>query len=170
MWLQAALAAELRGEARRAPRKIAKLGRLDWSTLLLIAGGILLGRLMETSGLVERVVAAARLETLPPGAQRFGWVLASAVLSALMSNTATATFLIPLAQALDPAPAVPILVAIGASMGIPFVISTPPNAMVASEGGVSERDLLIVGLPLMLLGVALVATTGSGVLSLLGIR
>ncbi len=67
--------------------------------------------------------------------------LASALLSALMSNTAAVTMLIPLAAGVAPAPSTAILVAISASLGIPFVISTPPNAMVYGEGGIAFYDL-----------------------------
>ena len=146
------------------------LGAIDWSTLLLIAGGILLGRLMETSGLVAALWTGGDASTVPVEIQRLGWVLASALLSALMSNTATATLLIPLAQSIDPGPAAAVLVAIGASMGVPFVISTPPNAMIHGEGGVRGRDLLAVGLPLMLAGVVIIALTGTLVLDLAGVR
>jgi sodium-dependent dicarboxylate transporter 2/3/5 len=147
-----------------------ELASLDWSTLFLIAGGILLGRLMEASGLVAALWSGSDASAVPIEVQRLGWVLASAALSAVMSNTATATFLIPLAHTVDPGPVAPILVAIGASMGVPFVISTPPNAMIHGEGGIRGRDLLAVGLPLMLVGVIAVALTGALVLDLAGVR
>lgn len=112
------------------------LSRLDWSTLLLIAGGIGLGNLLEKSG--------------------------------LMSNTATVTMLIPLAASLDPSTA--ILIAVAASLGAPFVISTPPNAMVYGEGGVRPSDLLLPGLVLMILGCLVVGLTGPYVLNLVGVN
>jgi sodium-dependent dicarboxylate transporter 2/3/5 len=85
-----------------------------------------------------------------------------------MSNTATAAMLIPLASSIDPSPSTAILIAIAASMGIPFVISTPPNAMVYGEG-VRSSDLLVPGLILMILGCLLVGLTGPFVLRLMGI-
>ena len=145
------------------------LGRLDWSTLLLIAGGIVLGRLLETSGLVDQVAGAIDWQALDPLARTVAVVFASALLSSLMSNTATATMLIPLAASIDPSPATPVLIAIGCSFGFPFVVSTPPNSMVAGAGARSS-DLLALGLPLMLLGVLLVSLTGGAVLSAFGIR
>ena len=48
------------------------------------------------------------------------------------------------------------LIAIAASLGIPFAISTPPNAMVYGEGGVTFSDLAIPGIVLMILGCILV--------------
>lgn len=144
------------------------LHAIDYSTLFLIAGGLLLGHVLDNSG---AVLALARQipADIPPWAMRMGWVLASAVLSALMSNTATAAALIPLAQTLDASPATPILIAMGASLGIPFVISTPPNALVSGEG-LPSRALLVIGLPLMVGGVALVALTGPAVLAWAGLR
>jgi sodium-dependent dicarboxylate transporter 2/3/5 len=103
----------------------------------------------------------------PSFARLLGLCLASATLSALMSNTAAATLLIPLAGSIDPAPSTAILIAIAASMGIPFVISTPPNAMVYGEGGVKSTDLLLPGLVLMFLGCLLISLTGPAVLHFL---
>ncbi|HYO55972.1 SLC13 family permease [Archangium sp.] len=145
------------------------LGRLDWSTLLLISGGILLGKLLEESGLVSSALAHTDAARLPPAARLFGWVFVSATLSALMSNTATATMLIPLAAQLDPGPATPILVAMGCSLGTPVVISTPPTARVHGEGGITSGDLLAIGGPLMLLGALAISLTGPSMLELLGV-
>lgn len=47
----------------------------------------------------------------------------------------------PVGSWIAPAPSTAILVAISASLGIPFVISTPPNAMVYGEGGIAFYDL-----------------------------
>jgi len=55
-------------------------------------------------------------------------VVVTALLSAVMSNTAAATVLIPMGIALVPdSTALPVLIAMGASFGMPFVISTPPQ-------------------------------------------
>ncbi|QSQ25461.1 anion permease [Pyxidicoccus parkwayensis] len=144
------------------------LGRLDWSTLLLIAGGIALGRLMEHSGLVARALAGSDLGGWPVTVQLAVLVVAAALLSALMSNTGTAALLIPLAVQIHPAASTPILVALGCSFGIPFVISTPPNAMAAGEG-LASPELLKLGLPLMVAGCLLVSLTGPMVLRLFGL-
>lgn len=143
--------------------------RVDWSTLLLIAGGITLGKLLEQSELVKIVAGSISWNDLNPTLALFLLCLASATLSALMSNTATAVMLIPLAHALVPEPATAILVAIAASFGIPFVISTPPNAMVCGEGGVKFKDLFTPGIIIMILGCLIVSLTGRAVLSVVGI-
>jgi sodium-dependent dicarboxylate transporter 2/3/5 len=143
--------------------------RMDWSTLLLIAGGIALGALLEQSGLVRSAAAYLPLASAPPVVRLLALCVVSASLSAVMSNTATAAFLIPLAATLDPAPSTVILVAISASLGIPFVISTPPNAMAVGTGLLRSRELLVPGLVIMLGGCVLVALTGPSVLRMFGV-
>ncbi len=145
------------------------LARLDWSTLVLIAGGIGLGHLFEESGLVAAVAGSVSWEAVSPAGRLLVLCSASAVLAALMSNTAAATMLIPLAASLDPSPSTAVLIAVAASLGIPFAVSTPPNAMVYGEGGLRSADLLVPGLLLMVLGIVLVSLTGPFVLGAMGI-
>ena len=143
--------------------------RMDWSTLLLIAGGIALGALLDASGLVRAGAAHVPLADAPPFARLLALCLVSALLSAVMSNTATAAFLVPLALTLDPAPSTAIIVAVSTSLGVPFVISTPPNAMAVGTGRLRSRELLVPGLVIMLGGCVLVALTGPAVLRAFGI-
>jgi len=145
------------------------LGAIDWSTLGLIAGGIALGKLLEQSGVVSAAANVVAWADMPRFWRLLILSLASATLSALMSNTATVTMLIPLAASFDPAPSTAVLIAIAASMGIPFVISTPPNAMVYGEGGIKSSDLFVPGIILMLAGSLLISLTGPAVLELIGI-
>jgi sodium-dependent dicarboxylate transporter 2/3/5 len=145
------------------------LTRIDWSTLLLIAGGITLGRLLEQSALVKALAESIAWQAIHPTLILFSLCLASAVLSALMSNTATVVMLIPLANAIFDQPSVSILIAIAASFGIPLVISTPPNAMVYGEGGLKFNDLFLPGIIIMLLGCLLISLTGRWVLNFAGI-
>ncbi|MBN1206623.1 MAG: DASS family sodium-coupled anion symporter [Myxococcaceae bacterium] len=145
------------------------LGRLDWSTLILIAGGISLGRLVERSGVVATALGGVDWSAWPQVAQVGLLVSLAAVLSALMSNTATSALLIPIAVQLFPSASMPILVAMGCSFGVPFVISTPPNAMVVGQGSVDSSDLLRLGLPLMALGCLVIVLTGPWVLRFFGL-
>lgn len=146
----------------------ADLGTLDWATLGLIAGGLSLGRLIEHTG-ISAEFASLEWGAMPRWAWLGGLVLASAMLSALMSNTASAALLIPLGTSIDPSPATAILIAVAASYGMPFIISTPPNAMAYGEGGLRTSDLAWIGLTLMLLGCALITLTGSPVLEAFGL-
>jgi solute carrier family 13 (sodium-dependent dicarboxylate transporter), member 2/3/5 len=59
-------------------------------------------------------------------------------------------------------------VAIAASFGVPFVISTPPNSMAYGKGGVRFNDLFIPGIIIMMLGCLIISLTGRAVLSLVG--
>lgn len=142
------------------------LGRVDWSTLLLIAGGLVLGRLAEQSGLIHDLAGRVDWHHLPLPIRITGLVFVCALMGALVSNTATAAMMIPLALGLDLPRTVAILIAIGTSFGVPFSFSSPPNAMAYGEGGVSARDLLRVGLPLMVIGSLLVGLTGPWFLGL----
>jgi sodium-dependent dicarboxylate transporter 2/3/5 len=144
------------------------LKKIDWATLLLIAGGIAVGALLDRSGLMERIAANLPLDSAPPTLRILVLCLLAATLASLMSNTGTATVLIPLAVAMMPTPSTAVLVAVAASLGVPFVISTPPNAM-AVGAGLRGRDLLFPGLVIMIGGCVLVALTGPWVLRTLGI-
>lgn len=144
---------------------VSDLAEIDWSTLLLVAGGIVLGHLTEHTGILDTASALLSSAQLPAWVVRLALCSAAALLSALMSNTATAALLIPIAIAVDPSPHGAIVVAVATSLGVPFVISTPPNAMVIGEGA-KGRDLLMPGLAIMLFGVPLVALTGPYVLAL----
>ncbi len=145
------------------------LARIDWSTLGLIAGGIALGKLLEESGLVHVAASSVPWAEVSPLGRLLVLCFVSALLSALMSNTATVTMLIPLAASIDPAPSTAILIALAASLGIPFAISTPPNAMVYGKGGLTQADLFVPGILLMVAGCAFISLTGPYVLSLAGI-
>lgn len=145
------------------------LSRLDWSTLGLIAGGIMLGKLIEHSGSLAQLTQHLDWTAYPRVVLLGALVVTAAILSALMSNTGTAAMLIPLAMSLAPDPSTAILVAVATSFGVPFAISTPPNAMAYSEGGVGATDLLVVGVPIMIAGCAVVTLTGAHVLKLFGI-
>lgn len=145
------------------------LRQVGWETLLLIAGGLSLGHLFEASGLASAMAGAVDWDALPQTVLVLGLVLTCASISAVASNTAAAAILIQLALGIAPSPAIAILVALGASMGVPFVISTPPNAIVYGQGGIRSRDFLLPGAVLMLTGCVLLAVAGPYVLRRLGI-
>lgn len=139
------------------------LGRIDWSTLILIAGGLGLGQLLQQSGSIQAAASTVDWHAWPSSVRIALLVGVAALMSGVMSNTATATMIIPLAYAIDPSPATPILVALGCSLGMPFAISTPPNALVYGEG-LKTSDLLLPGVVFMVLGCVLVAVAGPLVL------
>lgn len=133
------------------------LRAIDWSTLLLISGGLVLGKILETSGLLTQAGQALPLDELPGFLSITLLAFLAATLSALMSNTATAALILPLAWELSPHVGTVLAVALGCSLGCPFTISTPPNAMVHGQGGIRFRDLFWPGLAAMLIGSLLLA-------------
>jgi sodium-dependent dicarboxylate transporter 2/3/5 len=140
------------------------LAEINWSTLILIAGGLTLGELIDRSGLATILSRSVAWQTLPDAFMLFCFVFAVAFLSAIASNTAAAALLIPIALGVHHAPHIAILIAIGASLGAPFVISTPPNALAYGEGGLKSGDFLLPGVILMIIGCIIVSLTGPAVL------
>jgi sodium-dependent dicarboxylate transporter 2/3/5 len=146
------------------------LAGFDWSTLGLIAGGIMLGRLIEQTGLFAQLSQQVAWTEYPRVVLLSALVVSGALLSAVMSNTGTAALLIPLAMSLVPTPSMAVIVAIATSFGMPFAMSTPPNAMAYGEGGLKTSDLLVVGVPAMIVGCVVLALTGPTALTLFNVR
>lgn len=124
---------------------------MEWSVLILIAGGIALGAGLEASGLDRRLVGAMDGLPLPAEARGFAWVVLAGVLAVFMSNTAAANLVLPLAMAAAgaaahpnlSATALPLTYAVATSMLLPG--STPPNALAYGSGAFSGRDLFRIG-------------------------
>ncbi len=123
---------------------------LPWDILLLITGGLALGVGMKHTGLATWTVDQLPLDGWSPYLMVLGFAYTTIVMSNLMSNTATANLILPIAIAVlvntgnEVGLAVPIALAASAAMCLP--ISTPPNAIVYSSGHVKTPDLLISGL------------------------
>lgn len=127
--------------------------RIDWGTVMLFGGGILLGDLANKTGLAKDW--GDTLMGLTGMGSMFAVValvtLAAILLSELASNTASATLMVPLAFALAEATGTPVIPAvlgatIGASFGFMMPISTAPNAMAYASKQVSVRQMLGAGL------------------------
>ena len=145
------------------------LASIDWPTLILIAGGLIFGELIDRSGIATALASAIDWGSLSRHGMILILVFSASFLSAVASNTAASILLIQFGRTIDAAYDLPVLIALGASMGAPFIISTPPNAMVYGEGGLTTHDLLLPGLILMILGCVLIALTGSAILSFVGL-
>lgn len=139
--------------------------------LFLLIGGFVLGRAMEVVGLHERLVAVL----LAPAMMRVdarralgGLMVASAVLSGLVSNTATTVMLLPLALLLaDQAGSGPrarsafaLALAYSASIGgVSTLIGTLPNTVFAQVAAdqvgrtVSFAQWTVVGVPFVVVAV-----------------
>jgi len=150
------------GEPRRA-LTWAQAAGIDWGTVLLFGGGILLGDLAGKTGLAARWGEALVAAT---GAQSV-WAITALVtgvailLSEATSNTATATLMVPLALSLAAAAGVPpgppaLGATLGASFGFMLPISTAPNAMAYGTGQVTIRQMASAGVAFDVIGFAVI--------------
>lgn len=131
---------------------------IDWKVIFLLAGVIPLGTALEATGaaamLGQGIVRLAG--DLGPVALVSAFYLATALLTELMSNNASAALLAPLAIATAGSLGVdarPFLVAVmfAASTSFMTPVGYQTNAMVLGPGGYRFTDFLRVGLPLNLL-------------------
>jgi sodium-dependent dicarboxylate transporter 2/3/5 len=153
----------LPGESPRRALTWTDAARIDWGTVMLFGGGILLGDLAQKTGLAD---AWGRALVERSGASS-PWAIvalvtgASLVLSEFASNTASATLMVPLALGLSSAAGTPPLPAVlgatlGASFGFMMPISTAPNAMAYATGQLSIRDMVKTGIVFDVVGYVVV--------------
>ena len=74
-----------------------QVNQLEWNILLLIAGGLALGKGMEETGLAAWIIELLPVAGLPAFAALAALLASALILSTLMSNTATANLLVPIA-------------------------------------------------------------------------
>jgi sodium-dependent dicarboxylate transporter 2/3/5 len=126
---------------------------LDWTVLILIAGGISLGAGMQTSGLDDIVTGWLGFDA-DDSPRLVAAVLVAVVLGVgtFMSNTAVANLLLPVGVSAGLASASPdavaeltLSIALAASCAMSLPISTPPNALAYSRGIVTTRDMARIG-------------------------
>lgn len=125
---------------------------LDWSVLWLVAGGIALGIGVGATGLDQWLVGSVDWSSLGGVAILASLGLISFALANVISNSATANLLVPLAVSLaigldnvDPL-LVAVVVAIVSSLGMSMPISTPPNAIAYATGEFKIGQLAFLGL------------------------
>jgi solute carrier family 13 (sodium-dependent dicarboxylate transporter), member 2/3/5 len=127
---------------------------LPWDTLMLVAGGLALGIAIVDVGLAAIVMH--QITSLPVSivVVSIFFSIIAVLLSNVMSNTAAASILVPLAVSL-PAPfniSAPITVAISCSCALFLPVSTPSNAIAYSTGLVEQKEFRRSGLFFLLLG------------------
>lgn len=129
---------------------------ISWDILFMLGGGLCLGVVLDESGLTDTIAHAIPMD------QGFLFVFAVLLLMAagmttVMSNTATANLLIPVAVSLPGNELLfSIAIAIMCSTSMALPVSTPPNAIAFGSGLLQAKDMLIAGLILTLL--ALIGT------------
>jgi solute carrier family 13 (sodium-dependent dicarboxylate transporter), member 2/3/5 len=138
------------------------LRALPWDVLLLVGGGLSLGMAVGESGLGDWIVASLPVATAAPWVVLVGATLLAAVMTSIMSNTATANLLVPIVVALDGVATSPVLLAVAyaCSMSMALPVSTPPNAMVFASGTLRAREMVGTGLLMSVIGLALTLSLG----------
>lgn len=134
---------------------------ISWQTVVLIAAMLPMGAALEVTGGAE-LIANGLVNTLgefPPVVLLAGVFLLSTTLGQVMSNTATTVLLAPIAigaaSALGVAPQpLVMMVVLGATAAFMTPIATPVNTLVFVAGGYTWGDYAKVGLPLLLLAMA----------------
>jgi len=134
---------------------------ISWSSVILIAAMIPMGRALEVTG-GANLVAEALVNTLghlSPVALMAGVFLLTTGFSQVINNTATAVLVAPIviqaaiSLGVSPHPLL-MIVAVAASTAFLTPIGTTTNILVFSPGGYRFMDYVKVGLPLMLLFLA----------------
>ena len=123
---------------------------VDWNTLGLLAGMMLIVRLTETTGVYTYLaIRAGQLAKGRPLALVFTLAGATALLSAFLDNLTTVLLVVPitflLADALDIDPIPLILIEVIASNigGTATLIGDPPNIMIAGATGLGFDQFLV---------------------------
>ncbi len=115
--------------------------QIDWATIFLFAGGLALGKMIESTGLAKAMGDGVVAQIGEPGL----WLLVAAGivigmgLSEATSNTASTNVMVPLIIPIALAaglPAVPVALATGlaCSFGFMLPVSTGPNALAYGTG------------------------------------
>ncbi len=158
------------GASPRAPLLAwADAQRLDWGTILLLGGGLALGKLTFETGLAEAIGhgvlgGLGSLAAHPVGLLVSAVVLIL-VLTEVTSNTAVTAMMLPvligIAQAggIDPLPTA-VLATIAASFAFMLPVSTPPNAMAYGTRMIRVEAMLACGVRLDALGLIVLVVAG----------
>lgn len=127
------------------------LRRIQWHVLWLVAGGIALGAGIGATGMDTWLLGLVAWELLPTTALVVLLAVTALAFSTVISSSAAANLLIPLALgiaggiAIDPT-LVAVVVAIGCSLAMALPVSTPPNAIAYATGEVPPPAMATTGL------------------------
>jgi di/tricarboxylate transporter len=131
---------------------------VSWTTVILVGGMISLSTAMSQTGAAEQLAdgLVRVVHDAGPRALLMGLFVLTAVLGQLISNTATALIVIPVAVSAAGdmnVSAKPALMAVAVSAAASFLtpVATPANLMVMGPGGYRFGDYWKLGLPLLAL-------------------
>jgi di/tricarboxylate transporter len=131
---------------------------MSWTTLILVAGMIPLSTAITDTGAAD-LLAGVIVDVTSRGglyAILLGIFLVNAILGQLISNTATALILIPIALSVATEMGVspmPLLMCVNVASAAALLtpVATPANIMVKGPGGYEFADYTRLGLPILLL-------------------
>ncbi|MDO5608572.1 MAG: SLC13 family permease [Capnocytophaga sp.] len=128
--------------------------KLPWDTLMLVAGGLALGMAIKETGLAQHYVDKLQQIEFNFYVLVLLFAFLTVLLSNVMSNTATATILIPIGAILAHQNPIilPMVIGLSASMALFLPISTPPNAIAYSTGFLQQKDFRYMGIIAGVLG------------------
>lgn len=155
---------------------VTELQNIRWDVLWLVGGGIALATGMNATGVDTWLVGLVGWDALPVWLLLLGLAGIALGLSTIISNSATANLLVPIALTLALSGAVTVdpllvglLIAVACSLAMALPISTPPNAIAYATGAVTTKDLAIVGSIVGAIGLALFLLAGPLWWNLIGI-
>jgi sodium-dependent dicarboxylate transporter 2/3/5 len=119
--------------------------QLDWDVLVLMGGGLALGQAIGETGLGRWFMDVAGVEGMSATLALGIFVLITALLSNIMSNTSATALILPIVASTLTGNGVPFAIALSASAALIFPISTPPNAIAYGSGRIKIRDMALAG-------------------------
>jgi sodium-dependent dicarboxylate transporter 2/3/5 len=127
---------------------------LPWDTLFLVAGGLSLGEALESTGILEHYATQMKTINISPVAFLIIFAYITMIFTNVMSNAAASTVLIPLAFAILPGyeKQAALTIGLSASTALFLPVSTPPNAICFSTGLLKQKDFLLGGILIGILG------------------
>jgi di/tricarboxylate transporter len=135
-------------------------GFIDWKSIVLIAGMLPMSTALEKVGLIALAAdnLTATLGALGPIWVLAGLFLATSLFTQVLSNTATAVLLAPLAfaaaQSIGAQPhAFLMAVGVAASMAFASPVASPVNTLVMGAGNYRFSDYLKIGIPMIAISV-----------------
>jgi sodium-dependent dicarboxylate transporter 2/3/5 len=148
---------------------VSVIRELDWDTLLLLGGGLALGRLTFDTGLAEAIGRGVIGGAGPLAAHPLGLMATATLLMIFLtevtSNTATTSMMLPVligiakASGYDPT-STALITTFAASHAFMLPVSTPPNAMAYGTRMIRIHDMIRLGFRLDLLGYVVLVVAG----------
>ncbi len=139
---------------------------MPWGVLILFGGGLALASMIKSTGLDVWVANSMSIFGGMPLLLIIGFIVTIIIfLTELTSNTATAAGFLPLLGALGVSLGIdPIMLAVpaalAASCAFMMPVATPPNAIVFGSGKLAIRDMMKAGLLLNIIGIFVITLLG----------